>query len=232
MQREADSSQSEAGRSAVEVSRPVRFLFDPAAVQPAAALVVALHGYGLDAASMLDWTRKLLGDGPAIVAIEAPNAARLGSSAHAQKTGYNWGIVETTEFHVGFHHRIVQNVLEWAWQHYSIPAGRTILAGFSQPVGLNYRFAAAHPGLLRGVLALCGGVPEDWDKGAHRPLPLSVLHVARHADEFYPPETMDLFESRLRRSVEDVTLLRLPGGHRFPMRAQAPVRAWLARITA
>jgi hypothetical protein len=57
-----------------------------------------------------------------------------------------------------------------------------------------------------------------------------VLHIARTEDEFYPLETIDVFDRRLRRSVRDVTMLRLAGKHRFPLQASADVRSWLGQF--
>jgi len=185
----------------------------------------------MTAARMLELTRFLVGVEPALVAVEAPNAAHLGPDPRSAATGYNWGIRETTEFHIDFHHRIVSSVLEWARKNFPIDPRHTVLAGFSQPVGLNYRYAAGFPENIGGVLALCGGVPEEWDQRAAGPLPLSVMHVARAQDEFYPVETMDVFEQRLRRSVEDVNMLRLSGKHRFPLQASANVLAWLSQFS-
>jgi predicted esterase len=217
--------------SSVEVSRPIRSCSDTQPGTAAPCLVIALHGYGMTAARMLEWTRQLVGYEPALVAVEAPNAAYLGPDPRASGTGYNWGIRETTEFHIGFHHRIVSSILKQAWHAFPIGPRRTVLAGFSQPVGLNYRYAAGFPENIGGLLALCGGVPEQWDQDAVQPLPLSVLHIARTQDEFYPLETIDVFDQRLRRSVRDVTMLRLAGKHRFPLQASADVRSWLSRFS-
>jgi predicted esterase len=216
--------------SSVEVSRPVRFCSDMPPGTAAPCLVIALHGYGMTAPRMLDLTRDLIGAEPALVAVEAPNAAHLGPDPRTAGTGYNWGIRETTEFHIDFHHRIVSSILKWAGSAFPIDPRRTVLAGFSQPVGLNYRYAAGFPESIGGVLALCGGVPEEWDRHAVRPLPLSVLHVARTEDVFYPLDTIDVFDRRLRRSVHHVEMLRLPGKHRFPLQASADVRAWLRQF--
>lgn len=217
--------------SSVEVSRPVRFCTDTQPGAAASCLVVALHGYGMTAPRMLDWTRHIIGPEPALVSVEAPNAAHLGPDPHTSSTGYNWGIRETTEFHVDFHHRIVSSILKWALNAFPVNPRRTVLAGFSQPVGLNYRYAAGFPEKIGGVLALCGGVPEEWDRLALRPLPLSVLHVARTEDEYYPAESIDVFDQRLRRSVHDVTMLRLAGKHRFPLQASTDVRSWLSHFS-
>ncbi len=180
---------------------------------------------------MLEYTRLLIGTEPVLVAVEAPNAAHLGPDPRTSGTGYNWGIRETTGFHIDFHHRIVSSVLKWAGNTYPIFPRPTVLEGFSQPVGLNYRYAARFPESLGGVLGLCGGVPEEWDQHAVRPVPLSVLHIARTEDEFYPVESIDLFELRLRRSVSNVTMLRLAGKHRFPLQAAADARSWLSRFS-
>ena len=222
---------TESWTASVEVCRPVRFLSDSEPGSSFSTLVIALHGYGMNPVRMLEWTRLLIGPEPALIAIEAPNAAHLGPDPRTAQTGYNWGIRETTEFHVAFHHRIVAAVLKAAELKFSVGARRTILAGFSQPVGLNYRYAAAFPQTIGGVLALCGGVPDEWDQAAVRPLPLSIFHVARTEDEFYPQPTIDVFAERLRRSAADVTMLRLPGPHRFPRQATQDVRAWLSRLS-
>jgi predicted esterase len=184
----------------------------------------------MTAERMLELTRHLIGPEPALVAVEAPNASHLGPDPRTAGTGYNWGIRETTEFHVDFHHRIVGSILNCIGSSFPIGPRRTVLTGFSQPVGLNYRYAAGFPEMIGGVLALCGGVPEEWDRRAVRPLPLSVLHVARTEDEFYPLDTIDVFDRRLRRSVRDVTMLRLTGQHRFPLQASAEVRSWLSQF--
>jgi phospholipase/carboxylesterase len=215
----------------VDVSRPVRFVSDRPPGTAAQCLVIALHGYGMNSAQMLDWTRKLIGDDPVIVSVEAPNAGHLGPDPRTAQTGYNWGIRDTTDFHVAFHQSIILAVLENSWRSYPGARERTILAGFSQPVGLNYRFASAHPGTLRGVLALCGGVPEDWDASAVRPLPLSVFHVARTEDEYYPSDTIATFDRRLRRSVEDVTMLKMAGQHRYPFAAGDEICDWIERLS-
>jgi predicted esterase len=217
--------------SSVEVRRPVRFCSDTQPGTAAPCLVIALHGYGMTAERMLEWTRQLVGGEPALIAVEAPNAAHPGPDPRTAGTGYNWGIRETTGFHIDFHHRIVTAILQWASNAFPTNSRRTVLAGFSQPVGLNYRYAAEFPENVGGVLALCGGVPEDWDQHAVRPLPLSVLHVARTQDEYYPVETVDVFDQRLRRSIRDVTMIRLAGKHRFPLQASADIRSWLSQFS-
>jgi predicted esterase len=106
------------------------------------------------------------------------------------------------------------------------------LAGFSQPVGLNYRFIATHPGQVGGVLGICGGVPRDWEEDKYQAVQAAVLHISRDADEFYPLDVVSTFAQRLRRRAADVEFHLLPGQHRFPSKAGEIVRPWMERVFA
>jgi predicted esterase len=97
-------------------------------------------------------------------------------------------------------------------------------------VSLNYRFAAAYPDAVRGVIGLCGGVPSDWENGAHGPVRAAVLHIARREDEFYPPRVTEQYEARLRLRIKDVEFHLLDGGHRFPSKGNVIVEGWMGRI--
>ena len=124
---------------------------------------------------------------------------------------------------------MVRHVLEEAGRELAIPAQRRVLLGFSQSVSLNYRFAAAHPDSVRGVAAICGALPGDWDDARPTPLRPAVLHIARTDDEFYPAERTEQYARRLRLRCDDVEFQLLPGGHRFPSRAGPIWESWLSR---
>jgi predicted esterase len=113
---------------------------------------------------------------------------------------------------------------------FNIPAARCLLAGFSQPVGLNYRFAATWPDEVRAVVGLCGGVPRDWDDPKYRDVTAAIMHISRQEDEFYPPEMSAQFGERLRQRARDVEFHLLPGGHRFPSKARHIVQPWMSRV--
>jgi predicted esterase len=133
---------------------------------------------------------------------------------------------------VRLHHDMLLHVLNEAGREYGIPASRRILAGFSQPVGMNYRFAATHPGEIRGVIGICGGIPRNWEEGPYHPVTAAVLHIARREDEFYKPEVTERYAERLRLRAADVEFHMLDGGHRFPSKARPIADAWLERIMA
>jgi predicted esterase len=125
---------------------------------------------------------------------------------------------------------MVTQVLSEAGSRFGIPPARRILVGFSQPVALNYRFAATHPEAIRGVVGICGGLPGDWDDGAYQPVKASVLHIARIGDEYYPPSVTNQYEGRLRRRAADVEFHSIEGAHQVPSSAHQIVGPWLKRL--
>lgn len=183
-------------------------------------IAVALHGYGQTPDQIGGYARQLLGERPAIAAIQGPHPHYL-DSLPSVRVGYNWGTSADWPAAIELHHRILLTVLE------QLPKLPILLMGFSQPVGLNYRFVASHPGRVAGVLALCGGVPREW---APDGLETPIFHVARSEDEYYPLTTAQEFESRLRQYASDVEFHLIPGRHRYPSTGRSLIRAWIGRI--
>jgi predicted esterase len=178
---------------------------------------------------MLRLTRLLLGPRPAIASLQAPNAFYEGQDFQTAKSAYNWGIREDWDEAIRFHHQCVLEAIARLRDGSRQSGAPVVLCGFSQPVGLNYRFAATHPGAVQGVLALCGGVPRDWEQGGYHAVTAPILHIAREEDEFFPPETARGFPGRLRYHATDVEFHLIPGKHRFPSNAKPIVWPWLER---
>lgn len=213
------------------IQRPARYLLDvPAAGDRPPVLVVALHGYAMNPGEMLDFTRNLVGPAPVIAALEGPNSVFLGKDPRATRSGFHWGTRETTDFHIGVHHQMVKGMAEELRARFAAGPDRLLLLGYSQSVGLNYRYIAAHPDDFRGVVALCGGVPGNWDNPAGGAIDTAVFHLARTEDEFFLAAGAPEVEARLRRRAGDVTFHMEPGRHRFPLKAAATVRAWMQHV--
>jgi len=193
-------------------------------------LVVAVHGYGMNAKLMLRLTSRMVGDDAVLASIEAPNQYHLSRPGPDAEVGYHWGTREHWASSIRLHHEMVLRVLHDVRQRFEIPAARSILVGFSQPVGLNYRFAATWKEEVRGVIGVCGGVPKDWEQRDYGPVPAALLHIAREEDEFYPADVARGFPDRLRVYAADVEFHMLPGAHRFPSQAGEMVRAWIRRV--
>jgi predicted esterase len=199
-----------------------RLLFSPPQT-PEDGLVLALHGYAQSPEILLPLVRRLLGPGPAIAALAAPFPMYDRLAADSQ-TVYHWGTRHHWEETIRIHHDLVLQALD------QLPAaGPKVLLGFSQPVGLNYRFAGTHPHAVRGVIGICGGVPSRWEEEPYQ-VKAALLHIARSEDEFYPVPVVEKFAGRLRHHAADVEFHLLPGQHRFPSQAGPLVEKWLGRL--
>jgi phospholipase/carboxylesterase len=125
---------------------------------------------------------------------------------------------------------MVLHVLEETGGHFGIPSDRRLLAGFSQSVALNYRFAATCPDAIRGLISVCGGLPSGWDDLTHQPIGASILHIAARQDEYYPPSVTESYPENLRRHAANVEFHLIDGGHRMPRNGRAIVTPWLRHI--
>lgn len=200
----------------------------PAEMAADTALVVALHGFASTPELMLRLTEPMFGERHVIAALEGPNSFFTGGkTGHA---GCGWITGRHAPPAIRLHHDMVQHVLQEVGREYGIPVGRRILLGFSQPVGLNYRFAATCPGAIRGVVGICGGLPSDWETGPYERVQAAMLHIARREDEVYPLAVTERYAERLRLRATDVEFHLLDGGHRFPSQGAPVANHWLSRI--
>jgi predicted esterase len=203
----------------------------PDAIDSRTLLVVTLHGFGQTAEAMLPLTRKLVGPHHVVAALQGPYQFYLPRQPGKPfEAACCWITNRHAAGSIRLHHDMVLHVLNEAGREYHIPPERRLLTGFSQPVSLNYRFAATCPGAVRGVIGLCGGLPSDWEQSSYKPVAASVLHVARREDEYYPPAVTELYAEKLRLRAQDVEFHMLEGGHRFPSKGNVIVEGWLGRI--
>jgi hypothetical protein len=61
------------------------------------------------------------------------------------------------------------------------------------------------------VIATCGGLPGDWDRGAYQPIRASVLHIASREDEYYPLDKTESHPEVLRRHAAHVEFQLIDG---------------------
>ncbi len=205
-------------------------LLAPDNVDAQTPLVVALHGFGGSPETMLRLTARLFERPPVIAALQGPYQFFLG--AKTQDVGYGWITNRRPSESIRLHREMVAHVLDEVGDDFGIPPGRRLLAGFSQAVALNYRFAATCLEMVRGVIAICGGLPGDWDEGAYQPVSAAVLHMARRQDEYYPPHVTERYPERLRRRAADVEFHLLEGGHQIPSDGKRLLGPWLGRVLA
>ena len=203
-------------------------LHAPPDVDRSTLLIATLHGFGQNPETMLRLTEGLLGPRLVIAALQAPSQFFL--SQNSSDVGYCWATHKHSSESVRLHHEMLSYMLDDVGRQFAIPPERRLLMGFSQPVGLNYRFAATHPYAVRGVAGICGGVPKNWEDGPYQRVSAALLHIARNEDEFYPPKVTEHYADRLRLRADDVEFHMLEGGHRFPSKAGPMVEKWIGRV--
>jgi phospholipase/carboxylesterase len=203
-------------------------LHTPDVVDAHTPLVVTLHGFGANPGAMLQPTARLFEGQAVIASLQGPNQFFIGEAT--RDVGYGWITSRRPAESIRLHQDMVLHVADEAGAHFDIPRERRLLVGFSQSVALNYRFAERYPGVFRGVIGICGGLPGDWDDGACQPITAAVLHIARKADEYYPPSVTEHYGERLRRHAADVEFHLIDGGHKMPSGGSGIVVPWLRRI--
>jgi predicted esterase len=195
-------------------------------------LVLTLHGFGSNPEVMLRLTTPVVGENRLVASLRAPNQHYVSGDPSTDEIGYNWGTRPHPEVNIPVHHEIVRAVSADVRGRFGIPIARTILMGFSQPVGLNYRFIGTYPKEAAGVIGICGGVPKDWEEDKYHAVTAPILHISRSEDEFFPAEVARGFPDRLRRHAADVEFHMLAGTHRFPSKAGPVIQTWMNRLFA
>ncbi len=193
-------------------------------------LLIALHGYGGDKTSMMRLARRINDQDYVIAALQGVHQHMIIPKTREEKLGFGFGWVTNfkPEESVDLHHRNIRHIIETLTND-GIADGRNIfLMGFSQAVGVNFRFAFTHANLLRGVIAICGGIPGDWtaeDKYDGGELDVLYLGAAQH--EFYTPERLQQFASAMEQRAKSVELKMFDCGHEVPRDSYPTIDQWI-----
>ena len=193
-------------------------------------LLIAMHGYGGDKASMMRLARRINETDFAIAALQGPHQHLIYPTAENPRLGFGFGWL--TNFHpeesVALHHDAVREIIHSAAATRRIDQRRVFLLGFSQACGINFRFAFTNADLIAGVVAICGGIPGDWDTdGKYSGAGIDVLYIGGERDEFYTPARIEGFAEALRSRARSVDLHVMNSGHEIPREAYPIIDAWL-----
>jgi predicted esterase len=176
-------------------------------------LVVALHGFGDDAANFhVFWKGAVLRAGCVLLVPQGELLADGGP-------GWAWGAAAD---------RVVRRALEAVQRRVNVDPDRITLLGFSQGGSVTYLTAFAHPYLFRGVAPLGAYFDAAWlpagdAAGTLAGLPVYIGHGAldRHLDEArVAADTLAALGCRVRLEVYPEL------GHRLPL----PIDEELRRI--
>ncbi|HXT64764.1 MAG TPA: hypothetical protein VN696_17110 [Pyrinomonadaceae bacterium] len=197
---------------------------------PAAPLLIALHGYGASKWHALREAKMIAPEGFALAALQGPHQHLREPKEKGGPLRYGFGWL--TNFHpeesVAVHHRGLLEMIDGLVSEEIADRKKIFLLGFSQSCALNYRFAFAHPDVLRGVIGICGGLPGDWDTNpTYKQTPTSVFHLSGQHDEYYGPERVANYEQQLRQRAKDVDFRSYDAGHEISAAMRTDITTWL-----
>ena len=201
-------------------------------------LVIALHGYGGDKGSMMRLMRRILGSGAdgagdyVIACPQGPHQHLVMPTEESPALGYGFGWLSNfkPEESVAMHHQLIREIIETLTSSGVADARRVFLLGFSQASGANFRFAFTHGDLVCGVVAICGGIPGDWDtEGKYQSGVVDVLYVAAERDQYYTPDRMRRNAEALSRRARSVELRFFDAAHEVSRESYPVIDEWLKR---
>jgi phospholipase/carboxylesterase len=207
-------------------------LYDPGGNKPK-PLIIALHGYGGDKTSMMRLMRRINERDYLIAALQGPHQHMIIPPGESRQLGYgfSWLTNFKPEESVAIHHRLVREIIERLTSSGEADPNRVFLLGFSQAAAVNFRFAFTNNELIRGVVAICGGIPGDWQiDGKYQNGKIDVLYIAAERDEFYTPDRMRQNAEALRRCARSVELRFFDAAHEVPREAYTVIDNWLASV--
>lgn len=195
-------------------------------------LVIALHGYGGDKSSMMRVMRRINERDYAVACLQGPHQHLVMPTKGSPKLGYGFGWLSNfkPEESVAMHHVLIRQIIETLGQSGQADTSNVFLLGFSQACGANFRFAFTHGDMVRGVVAICGGIPGDWEtEGKYQSGAVDVLYIAAERDEYYTPERMRQNAEALRSRARSVELRFFDAGHEVPRESYPVIDEWLGR---
>lgn len=202
-------------------------LFVPENAERPLPLLVAVHGYGAHKRYMMREARLIAPENFVIASIQAPHQ-HFREINGTYKTGFGWLTDFKAEESVALHQKFVVEVMENLADENLIDRTKIYLFGFSQACALNFRFAFARPGLLRGVIGVCGGIPSDLDGNTvYKPTAAKVFYLYANRDEFYPLEKYRAFDKKLANFLPRYGSKLYEAAHEITDEMRADIKNWL-----
>jgi predicted esterase len=194
-----------------------------------APLLIVLHDYGSTREVMLAHARNFVPADFGILSLQSPHPhTRRSRRTGELSTGYGWGVLTNLDAAVDAHEQLVGAAISWAIAESHTAPGLIVLAGFSEPVTLNYIYAASHDVLVMGVIGICGLAPVI-DLTSQMP---PVLHLAGASDQMAPLPVIAPALEQWRSRGSKVTLKVYEAGHEITPAMKSDVRAWLSSLRA
>lgn len=192
-------------------------------------LLIALHGYGGTKESMLAMAHRICGDRFVIATLQGPHQhTQRPRGSKNVRIAFGWGTMHNSAENRVLHHDFIRRVIREVSRTRRIDRKKIFLLGFSQSVGLNYRYAFTYPNTIRGIIGVCGGIPGDWETSrTYRRSGTDILHISGTKDPFYLLDRVRTFKAALERRAAWVEHQFVPTRHVFPRRCLPAIRRWL-----
>ena len=192
-------------------------------------VLIALHGYQGDKESMMRLAERIGNGKMVVISLQGPHQFFIGfERPHHRRVGFSWGTTWKPEDSIELHHSNLRALIELACRKYKGDRRRVFLLSFSQACSFNYRFVFTYPGRVRGAIAVCGGLPGDWDENpAYQPAATHVLHIAATRDRWYSREKNLEFKRKLRERSASLDFRFYDSPHRFPRASIPHIRKWI-----
>jgi phospholipase/carboxylesterase len=196
-------------------------------------LLIALHGYGSNKGWMMREARMMAPPEFAVLSLQGfhQHLKEPKRAGEPLRYGFGWLTNYRPEESVALHHRVVRSLIEKLTVEGVTDARQIFLLGFSQSVAINYRFAFTHPSSLRGVVAICGGLPGDWETSElYQETGAAIFHLNGTRDEFYPPARTNDYEEKLKQRTHKVLVKNYDTGHELIPAMREEIKNWLDAI--
>jgi len=184
----------------LHITAEIKLYYDlhvPENLTEPAPLLIAVHGYGAHKRYMMRQAQMVAPEGFVIASLQAPHQ-HFSKLAEGYRIGFGWLTDHKPKEYIALHHRFVNEVIERLVDKDLVDRCCIFIFGFSQAVALNFRYAFTYPEVLRGVIAVCGGVPGDLETNPpYEPFSAYTFYLYGDDDEFYTQEKFKEFDKTL-----------------------------------
>jgi len=219
----------------LHITAEIKLYYDlhvPENLAAPAPLLIAIHGYGAHKRYMMRQAQMIAPDGFVIASLQAPHQ-HFSKLAEGYRIGFGWLTDHKPEEYIALHHNFVNEVIERLSTKKLIDRSRIFIFGFSQAVALNFRFAFTHPEVLRGVIAVCGGIPGDLETNpSYKPFSAETFYLYGDDDEFYTEEKFKAFDRKVADKLPNYRSKQYRGKHEITDEMRSDIKNFLEKFRA
>jgi predicted esterase len=199
----------------------------PEKVKKPHPLLIAVHGYGAHKRYMMREAKIVAPGNFAIVSLQGPHH-HFRRTDDGYRIGFGWLSDHKPEEYVRLHHKFVLDVIDKLAGDGLVDHGQIYMYGFSQACALNFRFAFTHPGLLRGIIGVRGGIPGDLETNRnYQSFSAETFYLYGDDDEFYTQEKFFGFDEKLNTLLPNYRAKHYSAKHEITDEMRGDIREFL-----